>query len=232
MTEQTKKQTIKEWASDDRPREKMMLKGIDSLSNAELLAILIGSGNRNETAVELCQKILKQVDNNLHELGKQSIDDLMKHKGIGEAKAITIVAALELGRRRKVAEVLKKPMISGSQAIFELMQPAIGDLPHEEFWVILLNQAMKIIDKVRISQGGVNSTVIDVRLIMKRAIEKLATSMIVCHNHPSGSTKPSDQDKLITYKIKDSGDILDIKLLDHVIICQNAYLSFADEGLI
>lgn len=223
---------IKEWALEDRPREKLLNKGIGSLSDAELIAILIGSGSKNETAVELAKKILNNVQNNLNELGKLNVEDLKKLKGIGEAKAITIIAALELGRRRKLSEVKSKKKINGSQDVYEYFQPLLGDLPYEEFWILLLNRSNKVIDQHKISQGGISGTVIDVRMILKNAIEKLACSLILCHNHPSGNLKPSDSDIKITAKLKDSAQIMDIQVLDHLIIADNAYFSFADDGIL
>ncbi|RLD78716.1 MAG: hypothetical protein DRJ10_09895 [Bacteroidetes bacterium] len=227
----TQKLSIKDWALEDRPREKLIAKGLQSLSDAELIAILIGSGNREETAVELSKQILKSVDNNLNTLGKLSLNDLQKFKGIGEAKAITIVAALELGRRRKLSEIVERKTIRSSKDIFEFFHPILADLPHEEFWVVFLNQSNKIIDKYRVSQGGISGTVIDVRLIMKAAIEKLASGIILCHNHPSGNLKPSGSDIKITKKMRDAGEIMEIKVLDHIIVTDESYFSFADEGI-
>jgi DNA repair protein RadC len=221
---------IKDWAVEDRPREKLLKKGLSSLSDAELIALLIGSGTRNESAVELAKKVLKNANNNLNELGKLEIKDLQQNKGIGEAKAITITAALELGRRRKIADIIDKQKISSSNDVFELFQPLLGDLPHEEFWILLLNRSNKIIDRFKISQGGVSGTVIDVRLILKAAIEKLASSIILCHNHPSGNKMPSDADDSITQKLIDGGKLLDIKVLDHIIIADTQFFSYADEG--
>jgi DNA repair protein RadC len=221
---------IKDWAVEDRPREKLLKKGLSSLSDAELIALLIGSGTRNESAVELAKKVLKNANNNLNELGKLEIKDLQKNKGIGEAKAIIITAALELGRRRKHADIIDKQKISSSNDVFELFQPLLGDLPHEEFWILLLNRSNKIIDRFKISQGGVSGTVIDVRLILKLAIEKLASSIILCHNHPSGNKMPSDADDSITQKLIDGGKLLDIKVLDHIIIADTQFFSYADEG--
>lgn len=222
--------TIKEWAVEDRPREKLLKKGVQSLSDAEIIALLIGSGTKNETAVELSKKVLKSANNNLNELGKLNISDLTKMKGIGEAKAITILAALELGRRRKISEIITKKKITRSNDIFELFQPIIGDLPHEEFWILLLNRSNNIIERIKISQGGVSGTVIDVKLILKQAIEKLASSVILCHNHPSGNKNPSKADDSITFKLKNAAELLDIQVLDHIIIANVDYFSYADEG--
>ncbi len=225
------KLSIKHWAVEDRPREKLLSKGISSLSNAELIAILIGSGNREESAVDVSKRILHDVSNNLNELGKATIEQLQKnYKGIGEAKAISIVAAMELGRRRKSSEVRVKPQISGSGDVYDLMSPVLSDLPHEEFWIILLNRGNKVISTQKISQGGISGTVIDVRLILKSALDQLASSIILCHNHPSGNIKPSHQDIRITQKLKEAGKVMDIPVLDHIIVTENGYYSFADEG--
>ena len=227
-----KKLNIKSWAEEDRPREKLLKNGSRSLSDAELIAILIGSGNLEETAVELSRRILASVDNNLNELGKKSIDSLCSFKGIGDAKAITIVAALELGKRRKEADVFSKKSVTTSNDAFEYFVPLIGDLMHEEFWIMLLDRGNKIQDSFRISQGGISGTVIDVRIILKPAIEKQSSSIIPCHNHPSGTLQPSQADRQITSKIKDAAKLMDISVLDHVIIGQNKYFSFADEGIL
>ncbi len=221
---------IKNWAAEDRPREKMLEKGISSLSDTELLAILLGSGIKNHSAVELAKLILKKAENNLNELGKLDVRTLQKTKGVGEARAITIIAAMELGRRRKMSEILNRKQISSSSDVFELFQPILSDLPYEEFWVLLLNRSNKIIDKVKISQGGLTGTIIDVRLILKHAIERLSTSIILCHNHPSGNLQPSDSDCKITEKIKEAGNYLDLPVVDHIIVCNSSYFSFADEG--
>ncbi len=222
--------TIKDWAVEDRPREKLLKKGVQSLSDAEIIALLIGSGTRNESAVELSKKVLKSANNNLNELGKLDIPELIKMKGIGEAKAITILAALELGRRRKISDVLTKRKITQSKDVYELFQPIIGDLPHEEFWILLLNRSNRIIEKIKISQGGISGTVIDVKIILKQAVEKLASSVILCHNHPSGNKNPSNSDDSITNKLKEGSQLLDIQVLDHIIIADIEYFSYADEG--
>lgn len=224
--------SIKDWALEDRPREKLMGKGTHALSDAELIAILIGSGSKNETAVELAKKILQSANHNLNELGKQSVRDLMKHKGIGEAKAISIVAALELGRRRKLSEVIEKKKISCSRDVSDVFQPLLNDLPHEEFWTLLLNRSNRIIGKAKISQGGMAGTVTDVRIILKDALERRASSVILCHNHPSGNLQPSDADLKITRKLKEAAALMDIQVLDHLIIADGSFYSFADEGLI
>lgn len=224
--------TIKNWAEGDRPREKLLQKGREFLSNAELLAILIGSGSRNESAVELCQKVLGKAGNNLNELGRLSVKDLMTNKGIGEAKALTIVAALELGRRRRAEEALEKKKISSSSSVFELMQPVIGELPHEEFHVIYLNNSNKVIDRHSLSKGGITGTLVDIRLAFKQALQLGATATILVHNHPSGNLSPSAADKQLTQKFRTAGESLDIKVLDHIIITEKSYFSFADEGLL
>ena len=232
MSERNSSFSIKNWSQDDQPREKLRDKGKATLSDAELLAILIGSGTRNESAVELCKRILASVDNNLNALGKLSMKQLMEFKGIGEAKAITIIAALELGRRRRSEEALELKKISSSLSVFELMQPIIGELPHEEFWILYLNNSNKVIQKNQLSKGGITGTLVDVRLALKTAIEVGAVGLILAHNHPSGSLKPSEADKQITKKLKLAADSLDIKVIDHLIITEKAYFSFADEGLI
>lgn len=224
--------SIKDWNADDRPREKLLEKGLSSLSDAELIAIIIGSGNKDESAVDLSKKILNKAGNNLNELGKFSVIDLLKFKGIGEAKAVSIVAAMELGRRRATADITDRTKIESSKDIYQLFHSLLADLPHEEFWVVLLNRSNKIIDKQKISQGGISGTVTDVRIILKLAIEKFATSLILCHNHPSGNIKPSEADISITKKIRESGTIMEIALLDHLIITDGNYFSFADEGIL
>lgn len=223
---------IKSWALEDRPREKLMLKGREVLTDAELIAILIGSGSRQETAVELCKRILAGVENNLNELGKVSVKDLMKYKGIGEAKAISIVAALELGRRRRASDIKHRKQIGSSRDVFEVFQPMLGDLPHEEFWLLLMNRANKILKKERISIGGVAGTVADVKIIFKKAIEGGASGIIACHNHPSGNLRPSNADIQLTQKMVEAGKILEISMLDHIIVTDAGYFSFADDGIL
>ena len=224
--------SIKNWSQDDQPREKLRDKGKVALSDAELVAILIGSGSRDESAVDLCKRILASVDNNLNALGKLSLKQLMKFKGIGEAKAITIAAALELGRRRRLEEGLQLEKVVSSQSVFNVMQPLVGDLPHEEFWILYLNNSNKIIQKNQLSTGGITGTLVDVRLVLKSALEVGATALILCHNHPSGTLKPSQSDKAITQKLKSAANSLDIKVLDHLIVTDKAYFSFADENLL
>ena len=223
--------TIKNWALNDRPREKLLQKGKLALSDAELIAILIGSGNTDESAVELSKRILSETKNNLNLLGKLSAQQLMIYKGIGEAKAISIIAAMELGRRRRTEDALELVKIASSSTVFELLQPIIGELPHEEFWILYLNNANKIIEKVQISKGGITGTLVDVRITLKKALELGATSLILAHNHPSGNLNPSEADKQLTNKLKIAGESLDIKVLDHVIVTEKSYFSFADEGL-
>ena len=224
--------SIKNWSEDDRPREKLLSKGKAALSDAELVAILIASGSKNESAVELSKRILASVANNLNALGKLSIKQLTEFKGIGEAKAISIAAAMELGRRRRGEEALEKKKITSSTSVFEMMQPIIGELQHEEFWIIYLNNSNKVIQKNQLSKGGITGTLVDVRLVLKNALEVGATGLILAHNHPSGTLKPSEADKQITKKLKIASESLDIKVLDHLIITENAYFSFADEALL
>jgi DNA repair protein RadC len=232
MQEKPTSFSIKNWCQDDQPREKLLYKGKSALSDAELVAILIGSGNREESAVALCKRVLASTDNNLSELGKLSIKQLMEFKGIGEAKAITIIAALELGRRRRGEEALEKKKITSSASVFELLQPIIGELQHEEFWIIYLNNSNKVIQKNQLSKGGITGTLVDVRLVLKNALEVGATGIILAHNHPSGTLKPSEADKQITQKLKVAAQSLDIKVLDHLIITEKAYFSFADESIL
>jgi len=229
--EEYKKLNITDWAVEDRPREKLMANGPRSLSDAELIAILIGSGNQKETAVELSRRILSSVNNDLNELGLKGLSYLTQFKGIGEAKAINIIAALELGKRRKETTSNNRNKITCSKDVADIFGPLLEDLPHEEFWILLMNRGNKVIDKHMVSQGGISGTVIDTRLIMKTAIEKLASSIILCHNHPSGTLEASDADMKITSKLKEAGEIMDIPILDHIIIGLNKYYSFADEGI-
>lgn len=229
----SKKFTIKNWAIEDRPREKLLAQGRRALSNAELIAILIGSGNKEDSAVELAKKILASVNNNLSELAQLSIADLCKNfKGIGEAKAISIVAALELGRRRKLSELIDKQQVTSSADAYDYIYPVLQDLQHEEFWVLFLNRASRVIDRVKVGQGGLTAVTIDLKLILKRALEKMATSIIICHNHPSGSLQPSEADIELTEKIKNAANLLEISLIDHLILADNRYYSFADNGML
>lgn len=230
--EEYRKLGIKDWALEDRPREKMLYRGIASLSDAELIAILIGSGNREETAVELSRKILNKVNNNLHELGKQNVENFKEFKGIGEAKAISIVAAMELGRRRNLTTALELDKITCSNDVANYLRPLMGDLDHEVFWVLFLNRQNKITDKQQLSEGGITGTVIDVRRVLKMALEKHATSIIIAHNHPSGNLDASEADRKITRQLKEAATVMEMPLLDHLIITQSGYFSFADEGLL
>ncbi len=223
---------IKSWAEEDRPREKLILKGRNALSDAELIAILIGSGNRKETAVQLSKKILSSINNDLNKLGKLTISDLTKFNGIGKAKAISIIAALELGRRRKDSESEKKETIKSSNDAYTIMLNVFSDLPHEEFWVVYLNRKNEVLKKENISKGGINGTVADVKIIFKHAIEQLASSIVLFHNHPSGSLTPSNEDIKLTKKIKDTGVLMDTPVIDHIIIGEKKYYSFADEGIL
>ncbi len=221
---------IKDWSEDDRPREKLFLKGQMVLSEAELLAILIGSGNKKDSALGISRKVLSEAKNNLAVLSRFSAQQLMTVRGIGKAKAAVIVAAMELGRRRRGVNGFEKRKLSSSRSVFELMQPLIGELDHEEFWVLLLNNANKMEYKWKLSVGGITAALVDVRLIYKRAIERGATSIILCHNHPSGNLMPSQSDMMLTKKVIKGGAILDIKVLDHIIVAEQGYYSFADEG--
>lgn len=224
--------SIKSWAEADRPREKMLNQGRHSLSDSELLAILLRSGSDKETAVELSRRILNSIENDLSKLSRLTVADLSKFKGVGEVKAITIMAALELGRRRRTSEAIQTLKIGSSQDAAAIFSPELSDLMYEEFWILLLNRANHIISKKMISKGGVTGTVVDPKLIFKEAIECTASGIILCHNHPSGNKNPSDADISLTRKLKDAGILLDIQVLDHLIIAGNSYFSFADEGRI
>jgi DNA repair protein RadC len=224
--------SIKSWNEDDRPREKLLLKGRNAITDAELVAILIGSGNREESAVGLSKRLLAAADHNLNRLGKFTVKELCEFKGIGEAKALTIVAALELGRRRRVQEPSELKKITSSVSAFELIQPMIGDLQHEEFWIIYLNNSNKVLQTSQLSKGGITGTLVDIRLAFKKALELGAVSLILAHNHPSGTLKPSESDIKLTNKIKKAGESLDITILDHLIVTEKTYFSFADEQMI
>lgn len=223
---------IKCWAEDDKPREKLLLKGKSSLSDAELLAIILGSGTRNESAVGLSKRILKTTNNSLNSLSKLSFQQLCSFNGIGPAKAISIIATLELAKRKKEELVVELPKIITTKTVFELMHPLLGDLPHEEFWVIYLNNSNHVVHKAQISKGGITGTVVDVRIILKVALEYHALSFILCHNHPSGKLFPSEADIEITNKIKIAAKQLDILLVDHMIVTELGYYSFAEDGKI
>jgi len=224
------KLSIKNWSIDDRPREKLISNGKKSLSDAELIAIIIGSGSRTESALELSKNILHQYNNDLNKLSKCTIKDLTNIKGIGEAKAVSIISAIELGLRRKNTEQEERKSITSSQDVFNIMHSNFSDLPYEEFWVLLLNRSNKIIEKVKFSQGGISGTVVDIRLILKSAVQHLASSIILVHNHPSGNIKPSTQDTQLTQKLKEAANFFDIQILDHLIISDHLFYSFADNG--
>lgn len=231
MENEERRLTIREWSEDDRPREKMARKGAQALSDAELLAILIGSGNRNESAVELSRRIMRECGDNINILARMSVNELCKRfKGIGEAKAITIMAALELGKRRKTSEVLERKKISSSYDLYELFEPLLIDLTHEEFWVALLDGANKVIETRRLTQGGQQQTIVDLPILLRLALEKSALAIAVAHNHPSGQNRPSNEDLKITQRVKQGCEAIGIRFLDHIIIAQGSYYSFADEG--
>ncbi len=222
--------TIRQWAEDDRPREKFLNKGRQVLSDAELLAIMLNSGDQRSSAVELARRVLKQNGDRLSELGRSTVKDLKGINGIGEAKVITLLAVLELGRRRRAERPQKKKKVTGSEEVFEVFHGVLGDLPHEEFWIILLNRANQLLDKHLISRGGISGTIADTRIIFKLAIDGLASSVILCHNHPSGNLKPSKADIDLTKRLSDAGTVMDIPVLDHLIVSDEGYYSFADEG--
>ncbi len=225
-------QSIKSWAEDDRPREKLLLKGKDSLSNSELLAILLRSGSRDESALSLAKRILESCNNNLFELSKIGMDHFKKFKGVGKVKAITILAALEIGKRRQQSEALHRPTIQGSRDAYEMVKYNLEELQHEESWAMFLNRRNAILGIEKMSAGGISGTIMDMRMIYKRAIEHQASGIILVHNHPSGNLKPSSADMDITSKAKSAGTALDIQLLDHLIISEHGYYSFADEGVL
>ncbi|HWA34019.1 MAG TPA: DNA repair protein RadC [Cyclobacteriaceae bacterium] len=230
--EETRPLSIKDWSLDDRPREKLIQKGTASLSDAELIAILIGSGTANMNAVEVSKKLMQLVENSLAELSRLSVKDLMRVRGIGEVRAVTITAALELGRRRKELDTIEKAKISSSKDAFDQLEAELMDLPHEEFWVLLVNRAHRVIKKKRISEGGVSGTVADPKIIFKMALEELASGVIVAHNHPSGNMTASQSDIELTRKLQSAGKFLEIQLLDHLIFCGRKYFSFADQGML
>lgn len=232
MSELNSSFSIKKWSENDRPREKLIAKGKNALTDAELIAILIGSGNRQESAVALSKRILASVDHKINALGKLSVKQLTNFKGIGEAKAITIVAGLELGRRRREEDMPIEPKITCSKDVFNILRPIIGDLEHEEFWVLFLNNANKVIQKKQISIGGKTGTLVDARIVFRLALEYSATGIIIGHNHPSGTLNPSQSDKKITQKLKQAGQTLDIQLLDHLVITEKDYFSFADASIL
>ncbi len=221
---------ITAWAEEDRPREKMLLKGKNALSDAELLAILLGSGTVGESAVALAQRILSEVDYNLHELGKRSVTELQRYKGVGEAKAIAIAAALEIGRRRQLSDLRERPRITGSRDAFQVIAPLLTDLHHEEFWVLMLNKANEVFARERLRTGGMAGTVVDVKILFKTALDARAAAVIAVHNHPSGNLQPSQADVDLTRRLRKAGELLDLPLLDHLIVSERGYYSFADEG--
>lgn len=224
--------SIRAWAEDDRPREKMLLKGRMALSDAELIAILLGSGSRNETAVDLAKRVLHSVGNDLTRLSRLDLKELMRFKGIGEAKAITIAAALELGRRRKESEPVKRPRISSSEQAYKHILPFMADLRHEEFWVVLFSASRHVIGTYQVSKGGVNSTIVDSRIVFKTALDHLAVSIMLFHNHPSGALKPSKGDIDLTKRMRLAGLAIGINIDDHLIVTDQGYYSFADNNLL
>lgn len=226
-----KLQTIKDWNEDDRPREKLLKRGEGALTDAELLAILLGSGNRNETAVGLAKRILRDVEDSLSALARKSIAEFQQYNGIGVAKAVTLMAALELGRRRRMAQANQQTKIRSSKDVFERMQPILSDLPHEEFWVLFLNNANVVLHSEKHTQGGLTGTLVDSRMVLKRALLLDAVAIILVHNHPSGTLVASQSDKILTKKMQNAAKTLDIKVLDHLIITEKAYFSFADENM-
>jgi DNA repair protein RadC len=228
--EENKRLTIKSWAEEDRPREKMIEKGASALSDAELVAIILGSGTREMTAVDSAKNLLNAAGNDLNRLGKMTIRDLQQFKGIGVARAVTVAAALELGRRRKESDRPVKERIGQSKDVYEMFSPMLADLPYEEFWMLLLNRSNGVITKMKISMGGTDHTVVDMKIIAKAAVEYLAAAAVAVHNHPSGNTAPSKYDLSVTTKIKNALSLFDIPLLDHIIVADNTYYSFADEG--
>ena len=232
MSNENSYRSISSWAEEDRPREKMLLKGRQSLSDAELIAIMLGSGSAGESALGLAQRILASVDNNLHDLGKRSIQEFQRFKGVGEAKAITIAAALELGRRRQISDLRDRPKVASSRDAFNAIASLLTDLYHEEFWLLMLNKANEVVAREKLSAGGMAGTVADVKLAFKLALDARASAIIAVHNHPSGNLKPSEADISLTKKLKEAGKILDLPLLDHLIVSERGYYSFADEGAI
>ena len=232
MNEYKNNISIKNWAENDRPREKLILKGKNILSDAELIAILIRAGSQKETAIDLAKRILNYVHNNLIELSKLTINDLTKFNGIGQAKAVTIAAALELGKRRREAEAIKRSKITSSKDVFEIFQSNISDIQYEEFWMLCLNKANKILKKICISQGGTSATAVDPKKIFKIALDNKSSYIILCHNHPSGNIQPSNEDIKLTKKLKEAGNSLDLPVIDHIIIGDEKYYSFADQGII
>ena len=228
----SKKLNISQWAEDDRPREKMMAKGSGALSDAELLAILVGSGNTEETAVELMRRMMIDCGGNLNNLARWGVSEFSRYKGMGPAKSITIMAALELGRRRNLQQAEERIAIRSSHDIFDIFHPMMRDLPLEEFWILLLNQAGKVIEKIRISNGGIAGSLVDIRTVLREALLRYATQIAAIHNHPSGTRQPSMEDRNVTDRLRKACETMNIRLIDHVIVSESGYYSFADEGLI
>jgi DNA repair protein RadC len=226
------RRTIRDWAEDDRPREKLLTKGPQALSNAELIAVLIRAGSARENAVDLAKRILTECGDDLATLARSGVHDLRKFKGMGDAKAITILAALELGRRRRDATPGTKPLIATSAHAYEALRGPLADLPHEEFWLLLLDRGNRLIKHSRVSIGGLHGTVADPKVIFKRALEERASSVVLCHNHPSGQLRPSEEDLRLTRKLVDGGRLLDIVVQDHLILTADGYFSFADHGML
>lgn len=230
VNEAPAKLSIPEWSAADRPRERMLAQGAKALSDAELIAILIRSGTPKDSALDLARVILNKADNNLHKLAALSVAELMKVKGVGEAKALSVAAALELGQRRRDTILEVRPLIASSQHAFDLLQPLVADLPHEEFWLLLLDRGNRLLERTKVSQGGMHGTVADPKLIFRSALEKRASSVILCHNHPSGQLRPSQEDIVLTKKLVEGGRFLDITVQDHLIVATTGYYSFADNG--
>jgi DNA repair protein RadC len=230
MEDDLKHMPIQQWAEEDRPREKMLLKGRSALSDAELIAVLLGSGTANQSAVDLARQVLQRCHYNLDELSKQTVKELTKIKGIGPAKAVTLVAAFELGRRRSSTATKDRIVVKASQEVYDFMKPHLLDLAHEEFWMLSLNRANAVIKASKISSGGLAGTVVDTRMLFKEALENLANSVILIHNHPSGTLKPSEADEYLTKKLVEAGKFLEIPVLDHLIFTDRGYYSFADHG--
>ncbi len=224
--------SIPHWAEEDRPREKMMQKGAEALSDAELLAILIGSGNTDESAVALMRRVLAAAGNDLNQLAKWELRDFARFKGMGPAKSVSLLAALEIGKRRRLAQQSERAVVRSSQDIYGIFHPLLCDLPHEEFWVLLLNQAARVIDRVRISRGGIDQTTADVRSILREALLQRATQLALVHNHPSGNPQPSQDDRRLTQRTAEAARLMNIRVLDHVVVCDGCYFSFCDEGLL
>ena len=224
--------SIKDWAQDDRPRERLLKQGAGALSDAELLAILIRSGTTKASAIDVARSILGRVGDDLHRLGRLSVHDLMRTKGLGQAKAVGIVAALELGRRRRAVEGTVRPLIATSNTAYEEIRAVLAEQPHEEFWVLMLDRGNRLMERCCVSRGGMHGTVADPKIIFKEAIDRRASSMVLCHNHPSGQLRPSEEDVRLTRKLVDGGRLLDIGILDHLIVTTNGYYSFADNGML